>query len=113
MKKTIIIVIAVAIVVGAGAFWGGMKYGQGKSLTPQSFQNLTQQQRQQLFANAGGARTGSRNGTGGGFSGGQIIAKDDKSITVKALPEIIEKLQAQGYRFVTVPELLDMPAYND
>jgi peptidoglycan/xylan/chitin deacetylase (PgdA/CDA1 family) len=36
----------------------------------------------------------------------------DKSLTVEALPTIIEKLQAEGYRFVTVPELLDVPAYN-
>jgi hypothetical protein len=80
MKKTIITVIVVALLVGAGAFYGGMKYGQGKGLTPQNFQNMTQEQRQQLFANAGGGtRTGTRNGQGaGGFSGGEIIAKDDK-----------------------------------
>lgn len=36
----------------------------------------------------------------------------DKSLTVKALPIIIENLQNQGYRFVTVPELLGIPAYN-
>ncbi|MTJ13995.1 polysaccharide deacetylase family protein [Anabaena sp. UHCC 0187] len=29
--------------------------------------------------------------------------------TVKALPEIINGLKQQGYRFVTVPELLEMP----
>jgi peptidoglycan/xylan/chitin deacetylase (PgdA/CDA1 family) len=28
--------------------------------------------------------------------------------TVKALPEIISGLKQQGYRFVTVPELLEM-----
>jgi peptidoglycan/xylan/chitin deacetylase (PgdA/CDA1 family) len=37
----------------------------------------------------------------------------DKSLTVEALPLIIEKLQAEGYTFVTVPELLDVPAYNN
>lgn len=40
-------------------------------------------------------------------------AKSDKSLTVKALPLIIDQLQAKGYRFVTVPELLDTPAYNE
>ncbi len=40
-------------------------------------------------------------------------SKADKSLTVEALPLIIEKLQAEGYRFETVPELLDVPAYND
>jgi peptidoglycan-N-acetylglucosamine deacetylase len=37
----------------------------------------------------------------------------DVTVTVKALPLIIERLQAQGYKFVTVPELLDVPAYNN
>ena len=36
----------------------------------------------------------------------------DKSLTVKVLPSIIEELQEQGYKFVTVPELLNLPAYN-
>jgi len=39
--------------------------------------------------------------------------KADKSLTVKALPLIIEQLQVRGYRFVTVPELLNVPAYNE
>lgn len=33
----------------------------------------------------------------------------DRSATVEALPEIIHRLRAQGYRFVTVPELLNDP----
>jgi peptidoglycan/xylan/chitin deacetylase (PgdA/CDA1 family)/GT2 family glycosyltransferase len=36
----------------------------------------------------------------------------DKSNTVKMLPIIIERLQADGYTFVTVPELLNVPAYD-
>ncbi len=39
-------------------------------------------------------------------------AKSDKSLTVLALPAIIEGLRQQGYQFVTVPELLGLPAYN-
>jgi len=38
--------------------------------------------------------------------------KSDKSLTVEALPLIIQQLQAKGYRFVTVPELLNVPTYN-
>ncbi len=85
MKKNILVTVAIVLVVGAGAFWGGMKYGQSKSPTPQSFQNMTQEQRQQLFASGqGAARIGTRNGQeASGFSGGEIIAKDDKSITIK------------------------------
>jgi peptidoglycan/xylan/chitin deacetylase (PgdA/CDA1 family)/glycosyltransferase involved in cell wall biosynthesis len=37
----------------------------------------------------------------------------DRSLTILALPLIIEQLQAQGYRFVTVPVLLNVPAYNE
>jgi peptidoglycan/xylan/chitin deacetylase (PgdA/CDA1 family) len=39
--------------------------------------------------------------------------KSDESITVQALPLIIEQLKAQGYQFVTVPTLLNVPAYNN
>jgi len=37
----------------------------------------------------------------------------DRSLTVKALPLIIEQLLAKGYRFVTVPALFSVPAYNE
>jgi len=43
----------------------------------------------------------------------QGVPQSDASMTVQALPLIIEQLQAQGYRFVTVPVLLDVPAYNN
>jgi peptidoglycan/xylan/chitin deacetylase (PgdA/CDA1 family) len=42
---------------------------------------------------------------------GAIVLMHDgggkQSATVEALPQIIAKLQELGYRFVTVPELLD------
>ncbi|MFM7423443.1 MAG: hypothetical protein ACKO7W_00310 [Elainella sp.] len=34
----------------------------------------------------------------------------DRSKTVAALPALIKSLKAQGYRFVTVPELLKLEA---
>jgi peptidoglycan/xylan/chitin deacetylase (PgdA/CDA1 family) len=37
----------------------------------------------------------------------------DRTLTIKALPLIIEQLLAKGYRFVTVPELFSVPAYNE
>ena len=36
----------------------------------------------------------------------------DKSDTVTMLPIIIQSLQAEGYTFVTIPELFNIPAYN-
>ncbi|MEJ0021206.1 MAG: hypothetical protein WDN47_01350 [Candidatus Doudnabacteria bacterium] len=82
-KKHTITVVAVAIVFAAGGFFGGMKYAQGK----------TAQMRQQRVAGAGfgagggarGARGGAGGTAGGGFTGGQIVSKDDKSITIKTM----------------------------
>ncbi|MEV3528917.1 polysaccharide deacetylase family protein [Paenibacillus larvae] len=37
-------------------------------------------------------------------------ANHDLSGSVKALPQLIEKLAAEGYQFVTVPELLNIPS---
>ncbi len=48
-----------------------------------------------------------------GYGISHNCSESDKTLTVEALPLIIEKLQAEGYRFVTVPELLDVPAYSD
>lgn len=47
-----------------------------------------------------------------GYGNYHNFSKADKTITVKALPLIIKSLQDKGYRFVTVPELLGVPAYN-
>ncbi len=63
--------------VGGSSFYGGMKYGQSNA--PQSF-------RQGSGGNGGrvgGFRNGRPGGMGGDFTAGEIIAKDDKSITVK------------------------------
>lgn len=100
MNKLIAIVIATAVVVGGGAFFGGMKYAESKNprsrvsqADSQNLQNLSLEERQQrlqeLGVNAGGA--GFRGGQGGsgqrgggnGFTAGEIISKDDKSVTIK------------------------------
>jgi peptidoglycan-N-acetylglucosamine deacetylase len=39
-------------------------------------------------------------------------SRADKSDTVEMLPLIIERLRDEGYTFVTVPELLGIPAYS-
>lgn len=44
-------------------------------------------------------------------SGGIVLMHDgggDRTRTVQALPEIINRFRKQGYKFVTVPELLEM-----
>lgn len=80
MAKKILPIVIVVILVGVGAFYGGMKYDQSKAAA-----NLSANFQNRQMAGSG---TGSRNGTfgnrsGGGFVTGEIISKDDKSITVK------------------------------
>src|SRR3989339_1789588 len=68
----------VGIIILVGVFYGGMIYG--KSQVP------TRGQGMQAFGQNGvdGTTRGIRNGVGmGGFVVGEIICKDDKSITVK------------------------------
>ncbi|MBI4121578.1 MAG: hypothetical protein HY470_01300 [Candidatus Ryanbacteria bacterium] len=76
MNKQLVATITAVIVVGSGAFYGGMQYAQSQA-----------PQRQQIFrefgaSNAGAFRGGQRGG-GNGFTAGEILSKDDKSITIK------------------------------
>jgi hypothetical protein len=86
-KKYLAAFIIAIIIVGAGSFYGGTAY-EKNSLSTQG-----------LLRNQGGNRLGqggpgngqagnrpggfNRGQNGGGFVGGQIVSKDDKSITVK------------------------------
>jgi len=88
MKKTIPIFVALILVIGGGAFYGGMKYQQSKgsfgNLTRQNFQNLSEEQRQQLLQ--GNIRRSFQRGIGGAgsnFLSGEVIAKDEQSLTLK------------------------------
>lgn len=47
-----------------------------------------------------------------GYGTQHNITKADKTVTIQAMPLIIEQLQAKGFRFVTVPEILHVPAYD-
>lgn len=94
MDKKISIIIILAIITGAGAFYGGMKFQQSKGsgfISPadlQNLRNLSPEERQQRFQQMGGSgaglrgQFGGRNGDGGATIG-EIISKDDKSITLK------------------------------
>lgn len=75
MNKNIIVVLLI-IIVGSGAFYGGIKYQQSKQ--------------RNVFSQAAGQRGANRNGQGLGGNrqgfrpvNGEIISADDKSITVK------------------------------
>src|SRR4030042_3773722 len=89
MKKIIPIFVALILVVGGGAFYGGVKYQQSNgcfsNLTRQNFQNLSEEQRQQLLqGNIGGSfQRGIGGGAGTNFLNGEVIGKDEQSLTLK------------------------------
>lgn len=88
MNNKIVVPVAVAIIgVGVG-FFGGIKYQQFKGGAMANFANMTAEQRQatfQQFRGGTGGNTARRGGTGGQFINGDILSKDDKSITVTVM----------------------------
>src|SRR4030043_1001221 len=70
MKNNLIIFAIIVILVGCGAFWGGMKYQQSKG---------------PHFGNFPGVRSGQQIQGDQGIRpvNGEIISQDEKSITVK------------------------------
>lgn len=84
-NKMIAGAVVVLVVVAGVAFYGGMAYAKGKT----GAYGAAAMQNGQFGAGATGAgRSGARTGFGGaagmgGATFGQVIAKDDKSITVK------------------------------
>jgi hypothetical protein len=92
MKKILPIFVLVVLIVGGGAFFAGMKYGQSRgsnNFSRADFQNLSPEERQQRMQQTGavgGFRAMGGNNRGNGFISGEIISKNDTSITVK-LPD--------------------------
>lgn len=88
-NKNSIIGIIVILFVAAGAFYGGMQYGTSKAvITAQAnrgggFGGGANGGQRGVGQGQGGQRSGGANGGAGDFSGGQITAKDDTSVTVK------------------------------
>lgn len=80
----IIAVIVALVIVGAGSFYGGMQYAKNAAAASRgAFANLTAAERQARFQSGGGQVRGGANGAG--FIAGEIMAKDDKSLTLKLL----------------------------
>jgi len=100
MKNKILLIVAVAVIAAGGAFYGGMIYAKkgtsgikgfsaqgGAAFGGQDFGNLSAADRQARFAEmgqrAGGKGAARVGGAGGGMASGEILSKDDKSITLK------------------------------
>ena len=80
-KVLVPILIVLIIVVGAGAFYGGMVYGKGQ--TKSSGQQRFAQMGGNFAGGAGATRRGGAGTQGGGFVNGQILSNDGKTMTVK------------------------------
>jgi hypothetical protein len=93
-KNIVIVAITVAIIIGGGSFFGGMKFQQSKGsgfIQPadfQNFRNLSQEERQQGIQGFGVGisdfrRIREEGQVEGGFASGEVIYMDDKSATLK------------------------------
>jgi uncharacterized protein YneF (UPF0154 family) len=81
MKKNLILILIALIIVGAGGFFGGMKYGESQAL-----KNLTPEKIREIFQQTRGQFQTQRQRIAQGFILGEVISKDEKSLTVK-LPD--------------------------
>lgn len=87
MRKIISILIAL-VIIGSGAFYGGMKYAKSKG-SLRNFQNFSAEERQEMFhgmdTNIGSGFRGGRlmGQIEEGIANGKIIAKDEESITIE------------------------------
>ena len=86
-SKTALIILIVAVVFGGAGFFGGATYSQNTRLknSRNPFSNGDGEAGIQRFSGMIGQRGAERGraNSNGGFTVGEIIAKDDKSVTVK------------------------------
>jgi hypothetical protein len=85
MNKTNVIAVVVIVgIVGVAAFFSGMKYGRKDQ--PAGNRQIMANFQGRQFGNGGMQAARGRGASGGGFVNGEIIKKDDTSVTVK-LPD--------------------------
>lgn len=88
-QNKLITIYVIACVVVVGSFYGGMKYDQSKNTGAAGvgarFSNLSSADRQARMQQFGAGGQGGQKGAqrAGGAVSGEILSKDDKSITIK------------------------------
>ena len=101
MNKSVTTIIAVAVIMGGGAFYGGIKYMEGKNPRGGFSRTNSQDHSQEFNANVSGAfgdhEGGFRGGRfGSGESGsrplsGEILSQTEDSLTIE-LVMVLRKL---------------------
>jgi|SRR3989344_3161288 len=79
-KQTIIGGLVALVIIGGGAFYGGMTYAKSQTPARGQFGNGQFMVNGQFTGGPGGA---ARTGANGGFTAGEIISKDETSLTIK------------------------------
>ena len=89
MKNNWILTIVIVIIVGAGAFYGGMQYEKSKAAANTGGSQYAQGGQFQGGANGqAGGRFGGRRGGFGNATIGQITSQDANSITISSSTKI-------------------------
>jgi hypothetical protein len=83
MKKLVPMIVAIVLVVGGGAFYGGVTYAKGKA--PARDGNFERPSGAGANTPGGGFRGQGGTRMGGGLTVGEILSKDATSITVKLM----------------------------
>ena len=85
MKKILPVLVGLVIVIGGGAFYGGLQYANAKKpaqLSRGGNANFRMNGNNPAGNSLRGGMGGGR-GQQGGFAGGEILSKDNNSVTVK------------------------------
>ncbi len=81
-NQTLVGFVIALIVIGGGSFYGGMQYQ--KSKTPSFAGGFNRAGMMQgAYGGASGGTRGAGRVANGGFASGDVLSKDDKSITIK------------------------------
>ncbi|TRZ77201.1 hypothetical protein D4R87_03190 [bacterium] len=122
MNNKIFFVVCLIIATGGG-FFAGTKYTSNKNVASLSggirnFQNISQEERQQRIQEMGAgdfAGRGFANGqqTGASFTNGEIISKDDESVTIEARNFRQAENQTEGSKIIFFSDATEISKFAE